>query len=415
MKRCSSGMRKCHTGECVRVITNSKSQRCKRGTRKCANNKCYVQNKISFLFLTYSDILHGNVIKKYIKNHDAFIHSKYSITDSYFKTKIIPEIVETKWGDISIVYATINLLKNAFYRTTNNWFVLLSQDVYPLQKIASFEKFLSVQRNSLFEEYESVPKKNIYKTTQWWILNRNDVSIILENYEAFVFANLNFKIIQAAIDEVFFLTLLKWHNSSYMYTNFSCVYTWWIKNTTSKHPIIFNHITKETNEKIKNNRSFFIRKTTNTFSPTIYTTNKELFIIYIGTESVQNYTRLLNKNYDIIIMTSVNVDTIDKNLVSSSMFIYSIIYKLYYENLLALLDEINIKKWEKITCISEQFNVVELNTMNINARLKPKRLPIQCKINNNLSNDAIFYTLLDSNKQPVYIINNYANGISNKK
>ena len=51
MKRCSSGMRKCHTGECVRVITNSKSQRCKRGTRKCANNKCYVQNKISFLFL----------------------------------------------------------------------------------------------------------------------------------------------------------------------------------------------------------------------------------------------------------------------------------------------------------------------------------------------------------------------------
>jgi hypothetical protein len=405
MKKCSIGTIKCHTGQCFRVNKNNKKNKCKKGTRKCSNNKCYpLKNKISFLFLTYSDLLHETLIKKYTKNHNVFIHPKYNLTNDYFKKKIIPEVVETNWGSISIVYATINLLKNAFYRTTDNWFVLLSQDVYPLTKIADFEYFLSKQTNSCFEYVTH--KSNIYKTTQWWILNRKDVSIILENYENFISEDINFKNIQAAMDEVFFLTLLKWQNPLYIYTDFSCIYTWWVKYAINKHPITFNHITIADNDKIKEKGSFFIRKTLSTFTPTIYNTNKELFIIFIGTESIQNYNTLLNKNYDIIIITCQDINHIDKILLSSCIYVYSIIYKFYYENLLALLNDINIKQWEKITCITEKFNMNELNYITINPKLQPKELPIKNTINEKLWNGNIFYTLFDSDKEPIYIIKN---------
>ena len=408
MKKCSIGTIKCHTGQCFRVNKNNKKNKCKKGTRKCSNNKCYLlKNKISFLFLTYSDLFHDTLIKKYTKNHNVFIHPKYNLTNDYFKKKIIPEVVETNWGNISIVYATINLLKNAFYRTTDNWFVLLSQDVYPLTKIGDFEYFLSKQTNSCFEYLGH--KSNIYKTSQWWILNRKDVSIILENYEKFISADIKFKIIQSAMDEVFFLTLLKWHNPLYIYTDFSSIYTWWVNYAINKHPIIFNHITKADNNKIKEKGSFFIRKTLATFTPTIYKTNKELFIIFIGTESIQNYNTLLNKNYDIIIITAQDINHIDKNLLSSCIYVYSIIYKFYYENLLAFLNDINIKQWEKITCISEKFNMNELNYLTINPKLQPKQLPIKNTINEKLQNNNIFYTLFDSDKEPIYIIKNTSN------
>lgn len=405
MKKCGIGTIKCHTGQCFHINKNKKNNKCKKGTRKCANNKCYIlKNKISFLFLTYSDLLHEDIIKKYTKNHNVFIHPKYNLKNDYFKKKIIPEVVETQWGDISIVYATINLLKNAFYRTTNNWFVLLSQDVYPLTKISDFEYFLSKQTNSLFEY--NTHYKNIYKTSQWWILNRKDVSIILENYEKFISKNLNFKIIQSAIDEVFFLTLLIWNNPLYIYTDFSCIYTWWIKHAIIKHPIIFNHITFHDNLKIKKRGSFFIRKTLSTFTPTIYKTNKELIIIFIGTESIQNYNHLLNKNYDIIIITAIDINQIDNNILSSCLYIYSIIYKFYYENLLALLNDVNINQWEKITCITEKFNMNEFKYIKIDDKMQPNKLPIQYKRNDILRNDNIFYTLFDTNKQPIYIIKN---------
>lgn len=408
MKKCSIGTKRCHTGQCFHINKNNKKIKCKKGTRKCSNNKCYlIQTKISFLFLTYSDLLHDKVIKTYTKNHDVFIHPKYNLTNDYFKKKIIPEVVETEWGSISIVYATINLLKNAFYRTNNNWFVLLSQDVYPLTKVADFEYFLSKQTKSCFEYDKN--KKNIYKTSQWWILNRKDVSIILENYEQFISEKINFKSILSAIDELFFLTLLKWHDPLYSYTNFPCIYTWWIKYSINKHPIIFNHITHDDKTKIKQKGSFFIRKTLPTFTPNIYNPNKELFIICIGRETIQNYNKLLNKNCDIIIITFIDINQIDKNILASSLYVYHSIYNLFYENLLALLNDINIKQWMKITCITEKFNISELNNTFIDHTTQPSKLPIQKKLNPNLRNDDIFYTLQDTNKEPIYIIKNSEN------
>lgn len=406
MKKCSIGTKKCHTGQCFSINKNNTKIKCKKGSRKCSNNKCYtVKNKISFLFLTYSDLLHDSVMQDYTKNHNVFIHPKYNLTNDYFKKKIIPEVVETNWGSISIVYATINLLKNAFYRTNNNWFVLLSQDVYPLTPIVDFEYFLSNQKHSCFEYITH--KYSIHKTSQWWILNRTDVSIILKNYEQFISQNMKFKIIQGALDEVFFLTLLKWYNDKYIYTDFSCIYTWWIKYAINQHPIMFNHITQSDYDKVKKKGSFFIRKTLPTFTPRIYQTNKELFIIFIGSQSIQNYNNLLNKNYDIIIITSIDINKIDKNILSSCIYVHSIIYKFYYENLLALLNDLNIKQWEKITCITEKFDMNELNNMTIGNKLQPKKLQIQGHAK--IRNDAIFYTLNDSNNELIHIIKNTTN------
>ena len=45
---------------------------------------------------------------------------------------------KTSWADNSIVTATINLLRTAYQEPTNQWFVLLSYDAYPLFNMSDF-------------------------------------------------------------------------------------------------------------------------------------------------------------------------------------------------------------------------------------------------------------------------------------
>ena len=80
--------------------------------------------KIAFCFLTYSDLEQPEIWEDFFKsiNDDnkfkIIIHPKYknSIRNEYFKLKEIPHnyhIITKHKTDISIVYATFNLIKCA--------------------------------------------------------------------------------------------------------------------------------------------------------------------------------------------------------------------------------------------------------------------------------------------------------------
>jgi hypothetical protein len=71
---------------------------------------------IAFLFLTYDKFTaNNNVINNLIKNNNLYIHPKYKDNvDENYKKYIINDIIDTKWCDISLVLATINLLKEAY-------------------------------------------------------------------------------------------------------------------------------------------------------------------------------------------------------------------------------------------------------------------------------------------------------------
>ena len=104
-------------------------------------------SKIALLFLTYGNIVHRNnpILQEYLQNTNVYIHPKYKdeITEEQYKTKIIPTTIETSWGTDTIVMATLLLLKEAYANIANQWFVLCSEDIFPLRSYSQFNSYLA--------------------------------------------------------------------------------------------------------------------------------------------------------------------------------------------------------------------------------------------------------------------------------
>uniref|UniRef100_A0A6C0KP82 Uncharacterized protein n=1 Tax=viral metagenome TaxID=1070528 RepID=A0A6C0KP82_9ZZZZ len=246
---------------------------------------------ISLLFLTYSNIIHISEFEDLFANCNIYIHPKYpDKINEDLKKYIISTLVETKWNDKSIVTATLELLKAAYSNEKNDWFILCSQDMYPLKNYENLNTYLSSQKYSIFDVLDG----SINKTSQFWALTRDDVQKILinENKWESVFKSLSRK--KAAIDELFFLTLLKQINKSYNYTNSKFCYVKWIENIIAKHPTTFNCLLEGDQKNIEENNSCFIRKTYETFKNKVCL-NRELTILLVyGSESIKDYTKFIN-------------------------------------------------------------------------------------------------------------------------
>ena len=74
----------------------------------------------AFLYLTYNE---PNKSIKYLikKGYNIYIHSKNKINK--YKEYVIPNIIETEWGQMSIVNAEINLLKEDYNNNNNKYFM----------------------------------------------------------------------------------------------------------------------------------------------------------------------------------------------------------------------------------------------------------------------------------------------------
>ena len=166
--------------------------------------------KFAFLFLTYDNLVLEKDILDFVGDNNIYIHPKYpkKVNKSISKY-IIKDLVQTEWAKCSIVDATLNLLKEAFINTDNDWFILLSSDVCPILKYNQFiKKFTKLQNeNNNKSIFTFVDKyKDYYKTNQWWILNRNDVEIILKTIEKYKHKFTNFHQ-NGACDEFYFLSV----------------------------------------------------------------------------------------------------------------------------------------------------------------------------------------------------------------
>jgi len=358
---------------------------------------------IGFLFLTYGDPIHDAYLEKYLENkpdsifeNRVYVHPKYPNTmkNPFFKSHVIDNLIETEWGNISIVNATLELLKSA-QNDGCEWFVLLSQDTYPIQSMQNLHEVLSTSTNSFFDYIDN--RDGLSKTSQWWILNSVDANTIITKSDEFKRTTPIHKNTFGAADELYFLTLLKRYNSRYTFTNRKPIYTRWLKTVISKHPVLFNRLTNYDYNDINN--SFFIRKTTSNFNNSPIEPKKHLVVVYIGTESHYDYSSIERmRDTDYIVISAIPLDGPNSKkwakLLENSLYIYEIIYKFYYPTVLEILELLKkMNYWKQITFLSESFHFSNINQNIISSKIA---LPYR-------DSPRIFYKIQDNKGNPGWI------------
>ena len=168
--------------------------------------------KIAFLFLIKDKINKEELWYKFFNNIDTnkysiYIHYKNDIKLKYFDKYKLKNIIPTKWGDISLVYAQKLLLKEAFKDESNYKFIFISDSCMPIKNFDYVYNFLTKNNDSYFNyKIEKIKNnKKLYKTYQWCILNRNHTEIINNDT-----TEINFYIKNniLAPDEIYFLTTI---------------------------------------------------------------------------------------------------------------------------------------------------------------------------------------------------------------
>lgn len=160
---------------------------------------------IGFCFLTYDEIEREDIWNKYFQNiskskYKIFTHAKNPkniLQQELFKSTIIPEHIETKWANFSLVTAQTALFANALKTNEITHSILLSHNSIPLQ---SFDKLYDYIKNrgSLFgyciagnhhrDRYHTLnnpefPKENFYFQSQWCAVDSVDMKLLVNNHE----------------------------------------------------------------------------------------------------------------------------------------------------------------------------------------------------------------------------------------
>jgi hypothetical protein len=290
---------------------------------------------IAFLLLTRNDHLHINKISSFLKNGNIYVHPKYpNQVKSFLKNYIINDLVETKWGKLSIVNAEYNLLKTAFNNTNNKWFILMSESCYPLISYNKLLKEINVKNKShiFLTTYFTLDNMNFFKASQFWILKRDDVEIILKYYNKYynLFLKYNSKIRVGVPDETFFITLLMNEIKDYDFINIKLTFTRWLYVTHTLHPFVFNKLTKMDKKYIKNDNSYFIRKTGISFDLNTYKNKNNLIIYYIdnlSNKNIKNMENIINNNDTDYIIFYSDYAKIPRHIIERSIYMINIYYK----------------------------------------------------------------------------------------
>jgi hypothetical protein len=235
--------------------------------------------KIALLFLTKAGIMHLSEWKTQgYENANIYIHPKIPGKNSDWNRWEVSNPVATKWGDCSIVEATLLLLRAALQESQNYYFVLCAEDSYPLVSFSVLQTNLLRQNKSMVQCLSKREKKS----SQWWMLLRRDAEDLVTSPQLST-TIMTLKKKKTACDEYFLLnTLPQLH-----YDNRNTHYVKWIeemvRGVVAKHPTTFRRLLSEDIARMRG--CFFIRKTTPDFLPTPPLVGEEAWLIIHGTES----------------------------------------------------------------------------------------------------------------------------------
>lgn len=238
-------------------------------------------DKIAFCFLTIDNINKSDVWEEFFKGNEdkysVYMHPKNpeNISDEY-KKYIINDLVETKWGDVSLVRATLNLFKAAFQDPKNKMFVLVSDSCIPIYNFNYIYNELMINRNksniisiksSTPQEYQYrhnalqtsdpnfLPLDNFKKCSQWCAINRNSIEKIINVDYTDLYSSM------PAPDEHYFINICDKFNIPYQ--NMTITFDNWKDPSISKYrifPKTYLDVNKGDINKAREEGTLFFRK-----------------------------------------------------------------------------------------------------------------------------------------------------------
>ena len=232
--------------------------------------------KIAFCFLTYGDIHQGALWKAFFHGNEdkynVYVHNKMPVTDEFFNQRIIDNIIETRYGTITQLKASINLFEAAWQNRENQYFVLVSGSCLPLYNFETvFQKIFSLNA-TLFKPMgqelgrlkymkdQSVFDASNFKTqATWMVMKRNDLPIILQNEMTdSVFGDRVF-----GVDHHYFINLFGLFNMRY--AEFPLTWDNWAEPDVRKNPYhygpkTYEYLDAETIAEARAEGCLFLRK-----------------------------------------------------------------------------------------------------------------------------------------------------------
>ena len=309
-----------------------------------------VSNSIAFLCLSYTGMnpalrnarlpnvfLNVKEIKNNQTNEPKNERSEAELASRGRNPSSNPSIYSfpTKWGDPTLVEATLSLLKEAL-KENHAWFMLISHDSYPLKTYDQMVDYLETQTKSMFDLIEE--DGLVFKTSQWWCLCRADAELLIKHETAFK-AYLHEIPFKGAWDELYFLSCLKHANPVYTYTQAKPIYTEWISEFVQKHPVTFGRRL----ETDTFGESFFVRKTTLAFEDKIYQPKPMLTIQVYGTASKQ-----AEVEGDVVLISLVSNDRVPVALLDKAVRVYFSFHKFLKETIAYVLKQFPTHLWSEV-------------------------------------------------------------------
>jgi hypothetical protein len=185
--------------------------------------------KIAFLFLTLADMKCEGMWKTFLKGHEdsytIYNHPKFPervTPHSILKNHITPTTIPTQWAHLSLVKATILMMKEALLDADNQWFLLCSDSCIPIVDFKTIYEFLkghdktffcynaeysktkdSEKRYFRFQNKSLIPHKHFMKADQWFMMTRQGAEICAQSPHIHDFDRV------FASDEHYFINILR--------------------------------------------------------------------------------------------------------------------------------------------------------------------------------------------------------------
>ena len=227
-----------------------------------------MKSDVCYLFLCTNGFNKSELWCDYFSHSNIVIHNKTNtegIPTVFHKFCINPN--PTEWGTISLVNATLYLIKIGLEWYPNcTHFVLLCGASVPLQNRIVCEEIIRSQSHSCFSEIKvekskRIPKKyskHSSKMSQWFIMTKNDAIWYTNHKDIKTFENV------FAPDETYFICLAKFNKRHYLNKNF--MYVKW-DLIFKYHPLNKKYYNfrspneyKEITEEMKQSNCLFARK-----------------------------------------------------------------------------------------------------------------------------------------------------------